>query len=150
MSQLPLLLLAQLDTTGQMTLVLFVLLTVPVVPLLGVVPLVPTLISEFPPPTNPKVVISLNPSNPMVPPLTLSPPPWEPVVILIVPIFQVRPSVVSNVLPDSVSKPMLALLAPPTVPLVLSPLLLVLVLVPSAVLVSTPTPHQSVPLAPPL
>jgi len=108
-----------------MTLVFPVLPIVPLVPLLGVVLLVLSLISEFPPQTNPLVVISLNPSNPMVPQPTLSPLPWVPVVPSTVPIFLVRPLVVSNVLPDSESKQTLALLVPPTVPLVLSPPLLV-------------------------
>jgi len=132
-----LILLVPLDLIGPMTLVLLVLPIVPLVPLLGVVHNVSSLISEFPPPTRPLVVISLKPSNPMVPPPTVSPTPWVPVVQPTVPIFLVRPLVVSYVLPDSESKPMLVLLVPPTVPLVLSPPLLVPEPVLSALSVST-------------
>lgn len=119
-----------------MTLVLLVLPIVPLVPLLGVVHNVSSLIKEFPPPTKPLVVTNLNPLNPMVQPPTVSPTPWVPVVLKTVPIFLVRPLVVSYVLPDSESKPTLALLAQPTVPLVLSPPLLVPVHVLSALPVS--------------
>jgi hypothetical protein len=114
-----------------------VLLVVPPVLILGDVPPVLKIMSEFPPPLKPQDVIFLRPLNPMVLPSMVSPipsPPTAPPTVLICP---VRLLVVPPVTPVSVFPRTTVLVVPPVVPPVLSMLVLPLESVPSVLMVTT-------------